>query len=134
PLLDSLKDSLYVYNNVISSEVLTLKSVPKMLTSIDGYSMGTKGTNIIQVFNEAVYKSFWLSNQRPISYHDNAINKIASSSSNKLKIYIHKVGKHATRLDSVMFQDYLSASKALGRKIIILRLIGSHNDYKNRYP
>lgn len=134
PLLDSLKDSLYVYNNVISSEVLTLKSIPKMLTSIDGYSMGTKGTNIIQVFNKAGYKSFWLSNQRPISYHDNAINKIASSSSNKVKFYNHKVDKHATRLDEIMFQDYLSLLKQPGKKIIFLRLIGTHFDYKNRYP
>lgn len=134
PLLDSMKDSLYVYNNVISSEVLTLKSVPKILTSIDNFNKENSEANIVQVFNSIGYKTSWLSNQRPISYHDNTINKIASSSSNKLKFYNHKVDKNATRLDEVIFQDYLSVLKQPGKKIIFLRLIGTHFDYKNRYP
>ena len=133
PLLNSIKDSLFVYNNVISTDVLTLKSVPKIITSLDNTSNNDTVTSLVQIFNTAGFKTFWLSNQRPISYHDNAISKIASSSS-FLKFYNHKIDKYTTTLDNIIFPDYINILKEPGKKVVFVRLIGTHFDYNKRYP
>ena len=133
PLLNSLKDSLFIYNNVISSEVLTLKSVPKILTSTDNFNKNKLGANLVQVFNEAGYKTFWLSNQRPISYHDNVTSMIASTA-NVFKFYNPKLDKNTTILDEKILPDYIEILRQPGKKVVFLRLIGTHFDYLKRYP
>ncbi len=133
PNLSSYKDSLYVYNNVISTDVLTVKAVPKILTSLESQSNRDSVTNIIEIINKAGYKTYWLSNQRPISYHDNAVNKIASMCS-FFKFYNYQVDKSAEVLDEVLLPDYKSILKEEGKKFIVMRLIGTHFTYSNRYP
>lgn len=133
PLLNSIKDSLFIYNNVISTDVLTLKAVPKMLSSISQENDGNLATDLIDIFNGAGYKTFWLSNQRPISYHDNAINEIASGAT-YFKFFNHLVDKHATVLDEVMLPKYKRLLNYDGKKVIVFRLIGTHFDYNKRYP
>jgi heptose-I-phosphate ethanolaminephosphotransferase len=133
PKLSTFKDSLLVYNDVISTDVLTLKAVPKMFTSLSNSNNITPNINIIDVFNKAGFKTFWLSNQRPISYHDNAISKIAASS-NYFKFFSHKKEKHTTVLDDVILPEYNNILKEEGKKVIVIRLIGTHFDYNKRYP
>lgn len=133
PLLNSIKDSLFVFKNVISSDVLTLKAMPKILTSIDADNKKEEEYNIVEVFNAAGYDTYWLSNQRPISYHDNVTSKIASRA-NTFKFFNHNIDKHSTTLDEVLLPDYGEILKEPGKKAVFIRLIGTHFDYNKRYP
>ena len=133
PKLNAIKNALYVYDNVISTDVFTLKSVPKIITSIDIETNNEFNIHIVELFNAAGYDTYWLSNQRPISYHDNAISKIASSSK-WFKFYNHLKDKHALVLDEVLLPDYQKILKKTGKKVIFIRLIGTHFDYNKRYP
>ena len=133
PLLNSIRDSLFVYNNVISTDVITTKSLPKILTSMDNNRNEEFSTNIIEVFNKTGYKTYWLSNQRPIGFYDNQISKIASVSS-YLKFFNHENEVQTTSHDEVLLPDFKSVLKQNGKKVIFLRLIGTHFDYNKRYP
>ena len=133
PLLDSVKDELMLYNNTISTEVFTLKAVPKILTSLNNDSNGESLVDIVQVFKAAGYDTYWLSNQRPISFHDNAISKIASGSK-MFKFYNHLIDRDTKVLDEEILPDYIKTLQQPGKKLIVLRLIGTHFDYDNRYP
>jgi heptose-I-phosphate ethanolaminephosphotransferase len=133
PLLNSIKDSLLIYNDVISTDVFTLKAVPKILTTLDNTRDLETSTNLVEIFNKAGFNSFWFSNQRPISYHDNAISRIASGS-HHFKFYNHVIDKHSAVLDEIVFPDYEKTLNLPGKKIIFIRLIGTHFDYNKRYP
>jgi len=133
PLLYSIKDSLFIYNNVISTDIITTKSVPKIISSIDNDKSDLVSTNIIEVFNKAGYKTFWLSNQRPIGYYDNQISKIASVSS-YLKFFNHESEVKTTSYDQVLLPEFNRILKGKGKKVIFIRLIGTHFDYNKRYP
>lgn len=133
PLLNSIKDSLFLYNDVISTDVLTLKSLPKILTSIDADKSSKLNINIVEVFNKSGFKTYWLSNQRPISYHDNAISNIASHC-HQFEFYNHKIDKYSSVLDEIIFPDYIELLDQPGKKVIFLRLLGTHFDYNKRYP
>ncbi|WP_375236179.1 phosphoethanolamine transferase [Winogradskyella sp.] len=133
PLLSTKKDELYIYDNVISTDVFTLKAVPKILTSLNNESQAKGLVDIIQVFKAAGYSTYWLSNQRPISFHDNAISKIASGST-MFKFYNHLIDRDTKVLDQEILPDYEAILSKPGKKLIVLRLIGTHFDYDNRYP
>jgi heptose-I-phosphate ethanolaminephosphotransferase len=133
PLLSAFKDSLFVYNDVISTDVLTLKSVPKMLTSKSNDLNNIESVDLINIFNQAGFKTYWLSNQRPISYNDNAISKIASNS-RFFKFYNYKIDKYATSWDEVMLPKYNEILNSPEKKVIVIRLLGTHFDYYKRYP
>jgi heptose-I-phosphate ethanolaminephosphotransferase len=133
PFLNALKDSLFIYNNVISTDVITTKSVPKILTSIDNTSINNVSTNIIEVFNKAGFKTYWLSNQRPIGYYDNQISKIASFS-NYLKFMNHVNETKTTSYDEVLFPEFNKVLSQKGNKVVFIRLIGTHFEYDKRYP
>lgn len=133
PNLGSIKDSLFIYNDVISTDVLTLRAVPKMLTSMCNEKQEESYYNIIDIFKKAGFYTYWLSNQRPISYHDNAISAIAAQA-NYFKFYNHKIDKNAKVLDEVMLPRYNEILAEPGKKLIVIRLLGTHFNYKNRYP
>ncbi|TXG34558.1 phosphoethanolamine transferase [Seonamhaeicola maritimus] len=133
PFLDSLKDNLHIYDNVISSHVFTLKVVPKIITSLDYNSSGDSTTSLIQIFKGAGFKTYWLANQRAISFHDNVINKIASSC-HEFRFYTHLDDVKTTTLDDVIFPDYKRILKEPGKKVIFIKLLGTHFDYNKRYP
>lgn len=133
PLLNSIKDSLYIYNNVISTDVFTLKSVAKILTSLDVNLKKEETFNIVEVFNAAGYDTYWLSNQRPISYHDNVTSKIAAETK-MFKFYNHIIDKNALVLDEIILPDYKDILNKPGKKVVFLRLIGTHFNYEKRYP
>jgi heptose-I-phosphate ethanolaminephosphotransferase len=133
PLLNTIKDSLYIFDNVISTDVFTLKSVAKILTSLDVNSEKENLFNLVEIFNAAGFNTYWLSNQRPISYHDNLSSKIASGAK-MFKFYNHIIDKHAFVFDEVILPDFKNILKTPEKKVIFIRLIGTHFDYSNRYP
>ncbi len=133
PLLSSIKDSLYVYNDVISTDVITTKALPLILTSSHKEEKNTSSFNIIDIYNKAGFKTYWLSNQRPIGYYDNIISKIASSS-NYVKFLNHRDEVRTTSYDEVLIPELNLVLREEGKKIIFIRLIGTHFKYKNRYP
>ncbi len=133
PLLGNFKDSLLVYNDIISTDVLTVKALPKMLLSSSSNHNGEGRINLISFFNTLGYKTYWLSNQRPISFHDNVISLIASHA-NYFKFYNHSIEKNAESLDEVMLPKYATILKEPGKKVVVLRLLGTHFNYDKRYP
>lgn len=133
PLLSAFKDSLLVYNNVISTDIITTKSVPKMLTSLSNGVYNEIETSIIDVFKTAGYKTYWLSNQRPIGYYDNRISEIASRS-DYLKFFNHVNEVATLSYDEVLIPKFSEILSEKGKKVIFLSLIGTHFDYDKRYP
>lgn len=133
PFLSSIEQDLFVYSDVISTEVFTFKAMPKIITSLGGIPEKESLINLVQLFNTAGYNTYWLSNQRPISYHDNVVSRIASQAK-EFKFYNHLIDEHAQVLDEVIFPDYDRILKEPGKKVIFIRLIGTHFKYKNRYP
>ncbi|TYA86793.1 phosphoethanolamine transferase [Seonamhaeicola marinus] len=135
PFLNRIKDSLFLYSNVISTDVITTKVVPKILTSLDNGTNNNEDlvTNIIEVFNIAGFDTYWLSNQRPIGFFDNRVTEMASVSKN-IKFLNHAHEVKTISYDEVLIPALKAALSKPGKKVIFLRLIGTHFDYNKRYP
>ncbi|MFO7745076.1 MAG: sulfatase-like hydrolase/transferase [Psychroflexus sp.] len=132
PLLSQIKDSLWVFNNVISSEAHTIPSLQDALIfkDIENQSEST----IIQLFNQADFKTFWLSNQRPVGLYETLLTKLSKASDQ----YIYTNTTHwgsVTPFDEVLLPhlDKVLKDKS-SKKLIVLNLLATHGNYALRYP
>ena len=136
PMLDKLKDELLVYKDVVSSHAFSIGAITKALT-LGNYEdpNSISSGSIIQLANKTNFETTWLSNQRPIGIYESLITKI-SLSSNSQKFLTTTIARHNKILDQDLLPelDKVLLSSEHSKKFIVVHLIGSHLNYKNRYP
>jgi len=132
PFLDSLKPDLWVYKDVISSHAYTIGALRNALV-LNGLEK-KEDFSIIQLMNLAGFKTFWISNQRPIGQYESLVTKIAMSSD----VYLTKntaFDGSITPYDEVLIPELEKAlSDPAPKKFIVLHPLGTHLLYKDRYP
>lgn len=135
PLLNDIKDQLLVLNNVISPHAYTIGSLTKGLTL--GNIENPKGKyegSIIQLLNQAEFKTYWISNQRPVGISDTHVTKIARGADVSTFLNIKHTSEH-TPYDEVLLKTLNKVLLEEGnKKVIFLHMIGAHFYYEMRYP
>ena len=131
PKLDSIKDELYVFQNVTSAHCQTLEVLQEALT-FDTFANG----DVISFFKKAGFKTFWLSNQFNGGRWDNVIAMVGCQAD--VTYFINQKDTQSTNgqcLDELLIQHFTQAINDKARKkIIFVHLLGSHAVYANRYP
>ncbi len=136
PLLSAQKDDLLLFQDVISPNTYSVASVTKLLTLANyEYPKATGQGSIIQLANAADFKTFWLSNQRPLGPYESLITKLSFSSDHTKFITTVNAGNSKT-LDADLLSDFDAVlNQSQSNKIfILLHLIGTHHNYEDRYP
>lgn len=133
PKLKNLSNEIYAFKNVVSPHTHTLHALEKVLTlgNTQNEDNKFKGT-LLQLFNAAGFKTYWLSNQPPSGLWDNFISGIASSAAEAKFI---NISNDKTPFDGDLLPYFDSVLKEQGtKKLIILHLMGTHFLYENRHP
>ena len=139
PHLDSMKDSLFVYSDAIGSSNSTSGNMDRILSlkhddNIEGGALDYP--SVIDLFKEAGFKVFWLSNQERTAQYMNSAS-ILSASADVIK-YIgadtYEDLLSIRRDDSLLPELKKAISDPYPHKIIFLHLIGSHTNYVLRFP
>lgn len=132
PFLDSLKSDLWLYKDVISSHAFTIGALKDALT-LNSLSTDTD-FSIIQLMNQAGFKTFWISNQRPIGQYESLVTQIALGSDKYLTKNTALDGS-ITPHDEVLLPEFQKALKdTAAKKFIVLHPLGTHLLYSDRYP
>jgi len=134
PKLSAIKDNLLVFDSVISPNVHTILSVEKICT-LSNFIEPNKKKNgsIVQLANQAGFKTYWISNQRPVGIHESIPTLISSAA--QIKNYVATDNYSESIFDEALL-PYIN--KALEdkekKKVIFVHLIGTHSRYGYRYP
>ena len=128
PKLNSFKDSLAIYNNVISSKVYTTASIFDALT-LSNYENIKITNSLLGYIKKAGYKIFWLSNQRPVGLNDNLVSKIASEADESVFLSYNDF-RHSTLYDEVLLPK-LNVKLEDNSKKVIFRLINIYFPFCN---
>jgi heptose-I-phosphate ethanolaminephosphotransferase len=135
PLLNSIKDELLVLNDVISPHAYTIGSLSKGLTL--GNTENPEGKyqgSILQLLNQAGFKTYWVSNQRPIGISDTQVTKIAKGANTSVFLNMNHTSEK-TPYDEVLLKELDNIVLEAGnKKVIFLHMIGAHFYYEMRYP
>lgn len=135
PKLNSIKNDLYIFNNVISSHSYTIGALSKALT-LGNYENpnGKYQGSIIQLLNQAKFNTYWISNQRPVGMMDTHITKIGLGATKSFFLNTKHTSEH-TVLDDELIKIMRKVLLEKGdKKIIFLHMLGTHLSYSNRFP
>ena len=135
PLLNNIKNDLFVFNNVISPHSYTIGALSKALTlgNYENPDDKFKGS-IIQLFNKAKFDTYWVSNQRPVGMMDTHITKIGLGASESFFLNTRHTSED-TGLDDVLIKTMRDILLKKGnKKVIFLHMLGTHLSYNNRFP
>ena len=134
PLLNKIKDELIVYNDVISPNTHTIPSLEKSLTlgTTDSPDKKFNGT-IIQLFNKAGFKTYWISNQKPMGFNESMTTIISKNCDEQY--FVNTSGYGHQSLDEKVLSPFKKVLKQEYRKkLIVIHIMGTHVIYSNRYP
>lgn len=132
PRLQKLSDSLLVYKNVISSHVFTTGSIFDIFT-LSNYENPKESTSLISFIKNAGYKVYWLSNQRPVGFHDNLVSRLASAADESVFLNYNDY-RNKTSYDEVLLPKLKEKLSVSGKKVIFVHITGNHYAYDKRYP
>lgn len=139
PHLDTIKSGLYAFNNVVASSTLTSENIPRILTfmkDIPNDKEWYEYPTIIQLMKKMGYATGWISNQERTGKFSN-LSVILSEDADYVE-YVgaidsedHLMGKY----DEAILPPYrkiMSDNDSL--RFVCLHLMGSHMDFRYRYP
>lgn len=135
PFLDTLvKNTNGFKYNVISPTNITIYSIPIDLTNakVDNFNLFFNSKSIITTFKEYGYKTYWLSNQGLVGINDNYITSISNEADFKKTANIDWIDAK----DDTILIKYLNGINITNnlKEVYFFHLMGSHFDYKERYP
>jgi len=134
PLLKKRSPELYIFNDVISSNCTTTQSLLNTLTLNEQNQRNNKNATIIQLFNMAGFRTYWLSNQKPIGIYESPISVMTKACYKKYFLNT-STSNEKTPYDEVVLKYYDKVlSDKYQKKIIFIHLMGSHSLYSKRYP
>ncbi|WP_340075012.1 sulfatase-like hydrolase/transferase [Leptobacterium sp. I13] len=135
PMLEEIKDELLIYEDVIAPSTYTIHSLTKALTA-GNYEEPekTKEGSIIQLLNQSGYRTYWISNQQPIGMMSSQITRIGKAAYKKVFINTAHTSS-ITPYDGHLVDRMLEVfNDGTNKKVIFLHLLGTHFDYKKRFP
>lgn len=134
PLLTEIKEELVIFKDVITPNVHTILALDKILTFSD-YNHPNKEENasIVQLANQAGFTTYWISNQRPVGLHESVSTLIGNASD---QTYFLATDNYNSNIYDEVILPKLDEVLTQGdkKKMVFIHLIGTHGDYKKRYP
>ena len=137
PKLASISKELVIFNDVISPHSHTMPSLEKVLTlaNFDNMDPLYKEGSIIELFKQANYKTYWLSNQFFFDEFGSSVTSIAKECDYHLFINDDEDVTKTKSFDGKLLKPLnLILNKTNENKLIVLHLLGTHGDYLNRFP
>lgn len=138
PFLNSIKHELYIFNNVDAPHVYTNDSVEKMITFSDNYNKlkGYEAGDLIRFFQDAGFKTYWLSNQYFLGPYESLYSAIAYRADKT--VFLNKISGQfleTANYDGALIKPFKEVlDENVNKKFIVLHFMGSHAPFEARYP
>lgn len=139
PNLDALAasdKSLTVFRNVVSPRPYTIEVMQQILTFGDEQNPDRFLTDpsLINLMKQAGYKTFWITNQQTMTKRNTMLTTFSQQTD--APVYLNNQrNQNASQYDDVVLAPFEKALQdPAPNKFIIVHLLGTHMDYRYRYP
>jgi len=139
PNLDALAardKGLTVFRNVVSPRPYTIEVMQQILTFGDQQHPDRFLTDpsLINLMKQAGYKTFWITNQQTMTKRNTMLTTFSQQTD--VPVYLNNQrNQNASQYDSVVLEPFEKALQdPASKKLIIVHLLGTHMDYRYRYP
>lgn len=130
----SQQSEAIVFSDVSAPANLTQNSVPLLLTSATAKTAEAffDSPSLINLAHSAGFSTYWLSNQSKFSFNENKVSVLANEAQTRK---FRNTGTVST-LDEMLLADLREVieDQEAYKQFVVLHLLGSHAEYKQRYP
>lgn len=121
-----------LFNNAYASVWYTVPVLEHALTESNFYNNKefNQSISIIDMAKKAGYKTYWFSNQGSVGVADTPITLVANTAD--VAEWVDKDLKESTHDEALL--KFLDRVNPAEKNFIVLHLMGSHIEYRNRYP
>lgn len=127
------EENLVTFSDVVTLVPATMAAVPVILTRNPPPKFRER--SVVSAFKEAGFATYWLSNQSPLGYFDVSYAMYAAEA-DQTSYFNATGGWQHTQPDGVMLDPLrrILASSSEARQFIVIHTLGSHLEYRLRYP
>lgn len=124
---------LLIFPHAYSCFVVTAKTLERALTERNQYKDKDflHATSIVDVAKKAGYETYWISNQGLVGKADSTTSQVASTA--KASYWTPRTFNYSDSHDGELL-TYLKHIDPKRNNFIVVHIMGSHVDYKKRYP
>ncbi len=139
PKLDALRksgDNLTVFNDVVAPRPYTIEAMQQLLTFGDQEHPDKFLTepSLINLMKQAGYKTFWITNQQTMTKRNTMLTTFSQQADAQFYLNNQR-NQNASQYDEAVFEPFEKVLKdSAPKKFIIVHLLGTHMNYKYRYP
>lgn len=136
PELEKIKDELYIFKDVVSPRPYTIEVLQQVLTFADQDHPDDYLTtpSIMNMMKQAGYKTFWITNQQTMTKRNTMLTTFSQQTDQQVYLNNNR-SQDARQYDTVVIDPFKAAlNDPAPRKFIVLHLLGTHMNYKYRYP
>ncbi|WP_248921099.1 phosphoethanolamine transferase CptA [Pseudomonas entomophila] len=139
PNLDALAASdkgLTVFRNVVSPRPYTIEVMQQILTFGDEEHPDRflSAPSLINLMKQAGYKTFWITNQQTMTKRNTMLTTFSQQTDEPVYLNNQR-NQNASQYDDVVLPPFEKALQdPAPKKLIIVHLLGTHMDYRYRYP
>lgn len=138
PKMLNKRDSLFVFTDAISSSTSTVYNMERLLTFMTDDETRNKWYQyplLVDLFKNAGYKVWWLSNQERTGFWSNGSAPMVRNADVKIYRSLSLDDNMIVTYDGDLLEYASNVFTDKSRyKFINMHLMGSHTDYKKRYP
>jgi len=131
-------DGLDSFSDAISSTAASRTSIPFILTRVhpgtNVFHALTTEKSVVSAFSEAGYRTWWISNQMTVSQWDNGISIYAEEAHVRRYLNMAGFGSRSDHDEVLLPELERALQDPAGNRFIVLHTLGSHFNYRNRYP
>ncbi len=139
PELEALAASdpnLTIFNDVVSARPYTIEILQQVLSFADQENPDLYLTkpSLMNMMQQAGYKSFWITNQQTMTQR-NTMLTVFSRQTDKQYYLNHQRRQNSRQYDDAVLAPFAEAlADPAEKKFIVVHLLGTHINYKFRFP
>lgn len=136
PELDTLRDQLDIFDNVVTPRPYTIEALQQVLTFADQQNPDAYLTtpSLLNMMKQAGYKTFWITNQQTLTERNTMLTTFSKQADEQVYLN-HNRNQNARQYDGDVLEPFARAlADNAPRKLIVVHLLGTHMSYRFRYP
>ena len=137
PQLDALRPELDVFDNVVAPRPYTIEVLQQVLTFADQThpDLYLSTPSLISMMKQAGYKTFWITNQQTMTQRNTMLTTFSKQADEQVYLNNNRDQNSTSQYDDDVLEPFAHVLQDKApRKLIIVHLLGTHMDYRYRYP
>lgn len=136
PMLDTIRDELTVFDDVVTARPYTIEALQQVLSFANSKNPNDffDKPTLLNMMKQAGYEITWITNQQTQTRRNTMLTTLSQLADHQIYLNNNR-NQNFRQYDDVVIQPLIEAlDSSAKKKLIVIHLLGTHRKYSYRYP